>query len=165
MSQSAKDDEKRAAIISAYNTFRFEFSKNSSIPFMKELKWDLGLENEGKRLLSECKKLEHKENYRVYTSSHAVDPTLLLIAEKKFAEAVQLVNSRSEPFTNLLELIVPTQDKIACFKDTCHNNHEICLLGPNGKIHESDFGATSNHSACTSIFFAFSLLLISFFLS
>uniref|UniRef100_A0A8R1IC87 Uncharacterized protein n=1 Tax=Caenorhabditis japonica TaxID=281687 RepID=A0A8R1IC87_CAEJA len=96
------------------------------------------------------------------------DPTKPLISQVKFAEAVKLVNSRSEPFSNMLEWLIPTQNKIACFTGTtCYRKRAVCLLGPNGKIQESDFDLpkdTPKNIACTSIFFAFSLLVISFFL-
>uniref|UniRef100_A0A8R1EK42 Uncharacterized protein n=1 Tax=Caenorhabditis japonica TaxID=281687 RepID=A0A8R1EK42_CAEJA len=111
------------------NWYVLELCTNEALIFQK---WDNALQAEGESLLKTCKKLEHKQNYRVYMFDEKdEDPTKPLISQVKFAEAVKLVNSRSEPFTNMLEWLIPTQNKIACFTGTtCYRKRAVCLLGP-----------------------------------
>uniref|UniRef100_A0A8R1DE28 Uncharacterized protein n=1 Tax=Caenorhabditis japonica TaxID=281687 RepID=A0A8R1DE28_CAEJA len=66
----------------------------------------------------------------------------------KFKEMVDYLNESPKPRINILELYVPTQNKIACSNClTCPlklgsleiKRHVWCLIGPNGNISFSDF--------------------------
>uniref|UniRef100_A0A8R1IFL3 Uncharacterized protein n=2 Tax=Caenorhabditis japonica TaxID=281687 RepID=A0A8R1IFL3_CAEJA len=112
-------------------------SKTFNISNMNELKWDKTLEAEADKLAKSCKYKQHNDNYRVYIfGMYLQDPTRHLVDQGNFVEAVNLVNKLGFPFCNLVEMVVPKQEKIACFNAPHCNTHpntkvnEICLLGP-----------------------------------
>uniref|UniRef100_A0A8R1ILG4 Uncharacterized protein n=1 Tax=Caenorhabditis japonica TaxID=281687 RepID=A0A8R1ILG4_CAEJA len=151
------DLSKHDRYVDDVNKRRKEFAKKFKIKNMKNLTWDDALRSKAEDMCDSCGKSRYNDNSRHYyifykESKDAVKNYTAyfdgMFDTGKFKEMVDYLNESPKPRINILELYVPTQNKIACSNClTCPlklgsleiKRHVWCLIGPNGNISFSDF--------------------------